>query len=76
MTVSYGKQKSTSESRVEESTMSSSNLRAGGDMAIRATGGNVTVIGSQLLTRRDMDVSATGYIVMRFETRGSAAAKT
>jgi len=56
--------------------MSSSNLRAGGDMAIRATGGNVTVIGSQLLTRRDMDVSATGYIVMRFETRGSAAAKT
>ncbi len=65
VTVSYGKQKSTSESRVDERTASSSHLQAGGDMAIRATGGDVTVVGSQLQAGRDADVSATGSIVMR-----------
>nr|WP_241666596.1 hemagglutinin repeat-containing protein [Jejubacter calystegiae] len=62
--LSYGSQKSTSESRLEQRTSSGSTLTAGRDMTIRATGdgngqgGDLVVQGSQLTAGRDMALAA------------------
>ncbi len=62
--LSYGSQKSTSESRLEQRTSSGSTLTAGRDMTIRATGdasgqgGDLAVQGSQLTAGRDMALTA------------------
>jgi filamentous hemagglutinin len=62
--LSYGSQKSTSESRLEQKTSSGSALTAGRDMTIRATGdasgqgGDLVVQGSQLTAGRDMALAA------------------
>ncbi|MEJ4044317.1 two-partner secretion domain-containing protein [Erwinia sp. SLM-02] len=59
LTLSYGKQKSTSEQREEERTASGSHLQAGRDMHIAATGGDLTVEGAQLKAGQDMALSAS-----------------
>ncbi|MTD39195.1 filamentous hemagglutinin N-terminal domain-containing protein, partial [Erwinia sp. CPCC 100877] len=60
LTLSYGHQKSTSESRLEQQTSSGSALTAGRDMTILARGddsgqgGDLTIQGSKLTAGRDM----------------------
>ncbi|MFG1172490.1 hemagglutinin repeat-containing protein [Erwiniaceae bacterium CAU 1747] len=59
LTLSYGRQKSTSEQRQEERTSSGSQLQAGRDMHIAATAGDLNVEGARLQAGRDMSLSAS-----------------
>ncbi|MCW1877825.1 hemagglutinin repeat-containing protein [Erwinia sp. INIA-01] len=59
LTLSYGKQKSTSEQRQEEHSSSGSQLQAGRDMHITATAGDLNVEGAQLKAGQDMALSAS-----------------
>ncbi|MBK0035812.1 hemagglutinin repeat-containing protein [Erwinia sp. S43] len=59
LTLSYGKQKSTSEQRQEEHDASGSQLQAGRDMHIAATAGDLNVEGAQLKAGQDMALSAS-----------------
>ncbi|WP_139811009.1 hemagglutinin repeat-containing protein [Pantoea cypripedii] len=59
LTLSYGSQKSTTESRTEQQTSSGSSLQAGRDMTIQATGGDLAVQGSQLKAGGDMTLAAS-----------------
>ncbi|PRD13488.1 hemagglutinin repeat-containing protein [Pantoea coffeiphila] len=59
LTLSYGKQKSSSEQRQEEHSSSGSQLQAGRDMHIAATAGDLTVEGAQLKAGQDMALSAS-----------------
>ncbi|MBK0035814.1 hemagglutinin repeat-containing protein, partial [Erwinia sp. S43] len=59
LTLSYGKQKSTSEQRQEEHSSSGSQLQAGRDMHIAATAGDLNVEGAQLKAGQDMALSAS-----------------
>lgn len=56
--LSYGSQKSTSESRLAQQTASGSTLHAGRDMNIQATGGDLEVQGSELTAGRDAQLAA------------------
>ena len=64
VTLSYGKQSSHSESRLDERTASGSSLQAGRDLNVRATDGDLNVQGARLQAGRDMGLAAARDINM------------
>ncbi|MBX9448166.1 hemagglutinin repeat-containing protein, partial [Dickeya chrysanthemi] len=59
VSISYGSQSSRSEQRQTQETVSGSSVTAGDNLRIRATDGDITVVGSQLKAGQDLTLAAT-----------------
>ncbi len=59
VSISYGSQSSSSQQTRTQDTVSGSSVTAGDNLRIRATDGDITVVGSQLKAGQDLTLSAT-----------------